>query len=239
MPDLSAITMRMLKEKIAPKFGDEWEEVSNKYKALIKEEAVKLIEEAEKSPAKERKKKIDPVESKSTPSTVQKKDGRVKSEASASKSTQKKFKGNSSSDEGGCSDDFKEESSRHSGSTKISKKKDAKYHRKEEPLQKKDSAPVQSAEVIRLKSLAKQCGYTYPQVLSKMPRSKFLICVVFRFILPTHLYKGFPPQTELQKRIGNYLLQKGLPNLNPSSHEISRLKKNLQLEVIAHHECSL
>jgi hypothetical protein len=158
MPDLSAVTMRMLKDKIAPKFGDEWEEVSSEYKAFIKDEAVKLITEAEtsadKSPEKEKKKKTDSVETKLTPLTVQKKDGRIKPEVSI---PSKKRKGNSSSD-GDCSDDFKEESSRNSSSSKASKKKDVKIQRKEEPSQKKESAPVQSAEVIRLKSLAKQCG---------------------------------------------------------------------------------
>jgi hypothetical protein len=158
MPDLSAVTMRMLKEKIAPKFGDEWEAVSNEYKAFIKDEAVKLITEAEKSPEKEKKKKNDLAETKSTPSTVEKKDGRIKFEASVSKSSKKRSrdKGDSSSDGGGGSaDDFKDETSRNSGS---SKKKNVKIQRKEEPTQKKESGPVQSAEVIRLKSVAKQCG---------------------------------------------------------------------------------
>ncbi len=137
-------------------FGDEWEEISNEHKAFIKDEAVKLIAEAEKSPEKAKKKKVDAVESKLTPSTVQKKDGRIKTEEAVSKPS-KKRKGDSSSDGGGGSDDFKEDPSRNSGSTK-KKKKEEKVQQKEEPSKKKESAPVQSAEVTRLKSLAKQCG---------------------------------------------------------------------------------
>ncbi len=155
MPGISAITKMMLMEKIAPKFGDDWPEVAIKYRAFIREEASNLISEAGKSPEKEKKRNIDLVETRSIPST-QKKNGRIKSVASVSMSLS--CEGNPKCERGDCLDDFREEPPKNPGPSR--KKKIAKYVWNEEPLTNKASAlkPSCTAEIVRLKAPAKQCG---------------------------------------------------------------------------------
>jgi hypothetical protein len=158
MADLSVVTIRMLKEILAPKFGDEWEAISADHKAFIKEKATALITEAQtaheiNSTSKDESKntpstvkksvsKVCKDDNKTTPSTVHKKEKKVDSETT-------KKKGISSEDE---SDDFKDRKRSVKEPRRESKGKPDKVKPKEET---KSSC---SKEAMRLKTLAKQCG---------------------------------------------------------------------------------
>ena len=73
---------------------------------------------------------------------------------------------------------------------------------------KADKEPVKaelSKECQRLKELAKKCD----------------------LVVPVNCFKGEPDSDELARRIGKYLLERGLPSLNPSRVEIADLKRKV------------
>ncbi|EKX50937.1 hypothetical protein GUITHDRAFT_103518 [Guillardia theta CCMP2712] len=75
---------------------------------------------------------------------------------------------------------------------------------------KADKEPVKtelSKECQRLKELAKKCD----------------------LVVPVNCFKGEPDSDELARRIGKYLLERGLPSLNPSRVEIAELKRKVAL----------
>jgi hypothetical protein len=154
MPDPSAITLRMLNEKLKPKFGDGWEQVQNEFKGWIKQEAVKMIAVAENS--------LEQKGGKEHLSRPQEDSCHKKFDLSVSKPAPNFSRGDSSSAGSDCSDDFNEEQLRNSDSFR--KKKRAKVFSNDEPFPNAEftsvAASVQSftSEVIRLKSLAERCG---------------------------------------------------------------------------------
>ena len=213
MPDLSTVTMRMIKDCISPKFGDEWDVIVAKYKGFIKDQSIALISEAQKSPEKSKKSKCEFKEKDTTPSTVKKKneskidfepknsvsrDGSDERCSNDFKECTKKSPHNekhsretiAKSSDDGNDGDFKETKSRSKkntkrvtsteysaeeddfkesmkSSSKVSKVNREKFIKKtkdstetHESIQKANANPsVSSPEILRLKSLAKQCGY--------------------------------------------------------------------------------
>eukprot|EP00960_Hanusia_phi_P068879 766957-Hanusia_phi.AAC.3 len=96
-------------------------------------------------------------------------------------------------------------------STKAKKSRDKKTSseskQKSSKVEKETAKAELSEECQRLKDLAKKC----------------------ELVVPVNCFKGEPDSDELAKRIGKYLLERGLPSLNPSRVEIAQFKRQVEL----------
>lgn len=164
MPDLSAVTMRMIKESLAPKFGEDWEAIAAEHKSFIKEQATVLIGEAQKRHEKgrsaeegeEKKPKVSKEDSrkdeaKRTPSTIKK---HKVSKAESRNKSKNDISSDDESDNSLSSDDFKEKKKSAKRASKETNPKSQKVKKDEQD----QPSSANSKEVAHLKSVAKQCG---------------------------------------------------------------------------------